>query len=74
MACYEYKLLHFKAGLATESSLPDDLNLRFDQLGKEGWEYVEMKPIQSSGLFFVFIAVFSRTKSFVAIFRRVKPN
>ena len=72
MKKYEYKLLHFKAGLSTASSLPDDLNVQFDRLGSDGWEYIEMKPIQSSGLFLAFIGVFSSTKSFVAVFRRVR--
>jgi hypothetical protein len=72
MQKYEYKLLHFKAGLSTSSSLPNDLNIQFDKLGEEGWEYVEMCPIQSSGLFFAFIGVFSSTKNFIAVFRRAK--
>ena len=67
---YEYKLLHFKAGMGSVSGLPDDLNLQFDKLGSEGWEYVDMKPLLSGGLFFLVIGIFSNTKSFVAIFRR----
>ena len=67
---YEYKLLHFKVGLPSGSGLPDDLNLRFDELGSEGWEYVDMKPIMAGGLFFLFIGVFTNTKRFVAVFRR----
>lgn len=46
MTRYEYKLLHFKAGLLTASSLPEDLNLRFDELGNDGWEFIEMRQIR----------------------------
>ena len=67
---YEYKLIHFKAGLWTASGLPNDLNLQFDELGRDGWEYVDMKPILSGGLFLFFIGVFTNTKHFVAIFKR----
>jgi hypothetical protein len=66
----EYKLLHFKVGLWSSSGLPDDLNMKFDELGREGWEYVDMKPIQSGGLFLFFIGVFTNTKQFLAVFRR----
>ena len=67
---YEYKLLHFKVGVFSSSGLPDDLNIRFDELGKNGWEYVEMKPILSSGLFLLFIGIFSSTKQMIAVFKR----
>lgn len=72
MQRYEYKLLHFRAGMSTASSLPDDLNMRFDHLGSEGWEYVEMQPIHSGGFFLLFIGIFTRTKDFVAVFRRLR--
>ena len=68
---FEYKIIYFKAVIATTSSgLPDDINIRFDELGRDGWEYVEMKPVMSGGLFFIFIGIFSSTKRFVAIFKR----
>ena len=67
---YEYKLLHFKVGVFSPSGLPDDLNIRFDELGQNGWEYVEMKPILSSGLFFLFMGIFSSTKQMIAVFKR----
>jgi len=70
MPKYEYKLLHFKAGLGTASSLPYDLNIKFDKLGQEGWEYVEMQPIHGGGFFFFGIGVFTSTRKFVAVFRR----
>jgi hypothetical protein len=74
MQRYEYKLLHFKAGSATASGLPDDLNVQFDELGREGWEYIEMKPIQTGGFFLFFIGVFTNTKRFIVIFRRPVPS
>lgn len=67
---YEYKLLHFKVGIASSSGLPDDLNLRFDELGRGGWEYVEMKPVMSGGFFLLFVGIFSNTKRMVAVFKR----
>jgi len=67
---YEYKLLHFKVGLISASGFPDDLNVRFDELGREGWDYVEMNPIISGGLFFFFIGIFSSTKRMVVVFKR----
>ena len=70
MQKYEYKLVHFNARLWTASGLPNDLNVQFDALGKEGWEYVDMKPLLAGGFFAFFIGVFTSTKSFVVIFRR----
>jgi len=70
MPKYEYKLLHFKAGLSTASSLPNDLNVEFDKLGDAGWEYVEMQPIHGGGFFIFGIGIFTNTKNFVAVFRR----
>jgi len=66
-----YKLLHFKAGLWTASALPNDLNVRFDELGAEGWEYVEMQPIHGGGFFLFGFGIFTSTKNFVAVFRRM---
>lgn len=72
MQRYEYKLLQFSARLRTPSTLPEDLNIRFDELGAEGWEYVEMNPIHSGGFFLLFIGVFTQTRDFVAVFRRMR--
>ncbi len=70
MQRYEYKLLQFSARMRTASSLPDNLNIRFDELGAEGWEYVEMKPIHSGGFFLFFAGVFTQTRDFIVVFRR----
>lgn len=72
MEKYEYKLLYFNVDLWSQSGLPSDLNVKFDELGEEGWEYLEMKPIQSGGLFLAIVGVFTHTKRLIAVFRRVK--
>lgn len=70
---YEYKMLHFRANMWSSTGLPEDLNVKFDELGAAGWEYLEMKPLLSGGLFFLFIGYFTRTNSMVAVFRRPLP-
>jgi len=67
---FEYKLFYFRAGLATASGLPEELNDEFNRLGADGWEYVDMKPILTGGFFAIFAGVFTNTRSFVVVFRR----
>ena len=67
---WEYKILNIDAERMSDGELPEDLNVQFNELGKEGWELVKLKPVLTSGFFFLFFGWATSTDSFVAVFKR----
>ncbi len=64
---WEYKVLHIDAQKWTGSGLPNDLNLRLDELGAEGWEMVGTESIQRTS---IFMWGGSKTVGMIAYFKR----
>ncbi len=62
---WEYKLICVSAESWTKTGLPNDLNERFDEYGREGWELVSTESIIRPR----WIAS-ERTVSIVAFFKR----
>jgi hypothetical protein len=67
---WEYKVVKMSANLWTSTGLPEDLNVKFDEYGAEGWELVSTDTLERSGFF----SHGSDTAVLVAFFkRRVRP-
>ena len=63
---WEYNIIYINATKWTSTGLPDDLNDKFDDLGKKGWDLVKIEPKLESG----FINFGSFTSGYVAFFKR----
>ncbi len=64
---WEYKIVKMRADLWTDTGLPDDINLKFDEYGAEGWELVGTDTIQRAT---VIPMGGSKTVTLVAYFKR----
>jgi hypothetical protein len=66
---WEYKIIYIDATRWSPTGLPEELGVRFDELGDEGWELVKVEPILT-GSWGVFLG--SKTKALISFFRRPK--
>lgn len=71
---WEYKLLVIKTFMNTATGLDDNLNEKFNELGADRWQLVEMQPVLKKGFFFGGIGNTSYTDSIVAVFKRIKST
>ena len=63
---WEYNIIYINATKWTSTGLPDDLNDKFDALGKEGWDLVKIESKLDNGLF----TLGAYTAGYVAFFKR----
>lgn len=63
---WEYNIIYINATRWTSTGLPNELNDKFDALGKDGWELVKIESKLDSGIF----NFGSYTSGFVAFFKR----
>ncbi len=69
MVRWEYKIVHLVAAKWTSTGLSEEVGVRFDELGNEGWELVRVEPVlRPSAL------SGSYTAAFVAFFKRPREE
>ena len=66
---WEYKIVYFSSERWTSTGLPTDINERFDEFGKQGWELVGTESIIRPGWFSA-----ARTAGMVGFFKRRLPG
>jgi Domain of unknown function (DUF4177) len=66
---WEYKIVHFSSQRWTSTGLPEDINERFDEFGKQGWELVGTEGIVRPGWFWS-----AATAGIVGFFKRRLPG
>ncbi len=69
---WEYKIVYVNAKKLTSTGLPEDINIKFDELGEEGWELIKVEQKLNSGMLLFGFGWFSSTVGYVAIFKRQK--
>jgi hypothetical protein len=67
---WEYKIVHFSSQRWTSTGLPSDINERFDEFGKQGWELVATEAIIRPTFFWWG----GTTVGIVAFFKRRLPG
>jgi len=69
---WEYKIVFINALKWNKTGLPNDLNLKFDELGEDGWELVKIEPKLDGGFILFGIGVCTHTVGYTAFFKRAK--
>lgn len=67
MSRFEYKILEIRVNRLRGPKVPEDLGVRVDELGADGWELDKCVPIQTSSALPLFG---SCTESVLLFFRR----
>jgi hypothetical protein len=67
---WEYKIVYFSSDRWTSTGLPTDINERFDEFGKQGWELVGTEGIIRPGWFWSA----ATTAGIVGFFKRRLPG
>ncbi len=67
---WEYKIVYINAKKRSYSGLPDEMNLEFDEYGKQGWELVKIEPKLDAGFMIFGIGYFSNTVGYLAFFKK----
>ena len=71
---WEYKLVVIQTFKNTSTGFDENLNVRFNELGNEGWELVKIEPVQKGGFLFFGFGGTSYTESLIAVFKRSKRD
>lgn len=67
---WEYKIVYIDARHQTESGLPEDVNIKFDEYGREGWELIKIEQRMKNGYYIFFIGWINLTVGYTAFFKR----
>jgi hypothetical protein len=67
---WEYNIIYINANKWTSTGLPDELNVKFDEYGREGWELVKVEPKLDGGIIIFGFGWFKQTVGYVAFFKR----
>jgi hypothetical protein len=68
---FEYKIVYIDATHRTLSGLPEDINIKFDEYGRDGWELVKIEQRMKGGLFFLFfLGWINLTAGYIGFFKR----
>ncbi len=62
---WEYKIVYLVASKWTSTGLPEDVGVRFDEMGSEGWELVRVEPVLRPS-----VLSGSYTAAFITFFKR----
>ena len=67
---YEYHVLYVRANKNTYSGLPDDINIKLNELGKAGWEIDKIVPKLRGGIFLLGIGRLDQTVAYLIFLKK----
>jgi hypothetical protein len=67
---WEYKIVYIDARHHTASGMPEDVNIKFDEYGSEGWELIKVVPKLKGGFYAFFLGWINLTVGYTAFFKR----
>jgi hypothetical protein len=67
---WEYKIVYIDARHQTVSGMPEDVNIKFDEYGSEGWELIKVVPKLKGGFYALFLGWINLTVGYTAFFKR----
>ena len=70
MKKFEYKLLTINAAHLRRRNFQDELDIKFQGWGSQGWDLIKMEPITSGSFFFQG----ATTREFLVVFKREKTE
>ena len=67
---WEYEIVYIDARYPSESWMPEDVNIKFDEFGREGWELIKVVPKLKGGFYAFFMGWITLTVGYTAYFKR----
>jgi hypothetical protein len=66
----EYNVMYVRANMATSTGLPDDFNIKLNELAADGWELDKVVPKTRGGIFLFGIGRIEQTVGYLVFLKR----